>query len=81
MIDENVRGKLAVIALMLLVTSCASAGPPIKTIASECGELKEISYAYDRELCTADPENTCDSEETVKEIEAHNAYVRELCAE
>lgn len=71
---------LSGIALLILtMSSCANSGPTIRTIASECGDLQEITYAWDVTCVTADPQNRCDSEETIRQIEAYNAYLKGLC--
>lgn len=60
--------------------SCASKPTKIQTtVSAECKTLPPITYAYDAVLCATDPENKCDSWETVKRIMADNAAKAALC--
>jgi len=41
--------------------------------------LKPLTYFWSEHCEASDPDNLCDSEQTVRQIEAHNAYVKGLC--
>jgi hypothetical protein len=63
------------------MTSCAS--KPVKiqtTVSAECKTIPPITYAYSEVLCATDPQNQCDTWETVKKIMADNAAKASLCA-
>lgn len=72
--------------ILLCVTLHACATPAPQRIAdSACTAFRPISYAQaprgaDGQRTTADPENRYDSDETVGEVEGHNAKWDALCA-
>ncbi|MEL6324255.1 MAG: beta-ketoacyl synthase N-terminal-like domain-containing protein, partial [Pseudomonadota bacterium] len=44
-----------------------------------CASLNKISYAYADKACTVDPDNTCDTVETVEQILVFNAQLKAMC--
>lgn len=74
----------AVILLCGMLPACATPAPP-RIVDTSCINFRAISYAQlpkraDGSRETNDPNNTADSDETVKEIDAHNAKYDALCA-
>jgi hypothetical protein len=81
MSDRQTLALSVIACATLTLSSCASSEPTIRTIAAECNDLKAINY-YWRDECSAyDPSNLCDSEATVAQIQAYNAYRNALCQE
>lgn len=78
------RRKIALL-LILTATACGTSQKPIQTTAGVPEGIDPISYAYgtDEEPCEdldgkplPDPDNSCDSKATVREIIKLNAKIR-----
>jgi hypothetical protein len=61
-----------------MMSGCASA-PPIQTTDSACRDWQPITYAWAPACELGDPENRCDSVETVEQVEIINAYMEGVC--
>lgn len=67
------------ILLCAMLPACATPAPP-RIVDSSCINFRAISYAQLTKGQADDPGNQADSDETVKEIDAHNAKWDALCA-
>ena len=80
-------GLLASAALLASISACSTTGtsPPASDIAprrdltSWCQGDRTISYQSAPEAGVDDPKNRFDSDETVAEVQAHNARLRAAC--
>jgi len=73
--------KLSVtILLCATLPACATPAPQRIVTDTSCTAFKAISYAQLPKGQADDPGNKADSDETVKEIDAHNAKWDALCA-
>lgn len=59
--------------------ACATAEPPKTASDVSCSLFTTISYAQLAAGVTFDAANTADSDETVRQIEAHNAKYDTVC--
>lgn len=84
---NRIFAALASAALYASITACSTRGTdqlasdtaPSRANSSWCQGDKPISYAPAPEAGAADPANVFDTEETVAEIQAHNARYRAAC--
>jgi hypothetical protein len=80
------RLKLCVVTLLCAtLVACATPAPP-RIVDSSCTAFRPISYAQmpkrdDGTRETDDQGNKADSDETVEEIDVHNAKWDRLCAQ
>lgn len=72
---------LATILMLAALSSCAHNAPAIRTTEAACADLQPLSYFWSPHCEAGDPDNLCDSEQTVRQIEAFNAYIGGLCNE
>lgn len=70
--------KSALIPLLGATAACATAAPP-KIADTSCTAFRPISYAQLPPGQTDDPGNKADSDQTVLEIDQHNASWDRLC--
>ena len=70
------------VTILLCAMLCACATPePLRIVTdTSCTSFRAISYAQLPKGQADDPGNKADSDETVKEIDAHNAKWDALCA-
>ena len=80
MSELKLSGMLKIgLPVILMSAAYASSQKPIQTTVLECNELRQASYAWDEERCATDPENVCDSKDTVEQLLILNAQIRALC--
>ena len=84
---NRIFAALASVALSVTMTACATVGTkapasdttPTRPHSSWCLGDRTISYLNADEAGQDDPGNRFDTDETVKEIQAHNARYRAAC--
>jgi hypothetical protein len=64
---------------MLAALAACGTHERLRTVDTSCSAFSAISYAQLPQGQTDDPGNKADSDETVKQIEAHNARFDALC--
>lgn len=70
----------ALIPLLAVTAACATPEPRKIVVDTSCTSFRAISYAQLPVGMTADPGNKADSDQTVNEIDAHNARWDALCS-
>lgn len=84
---KNSLKALASAALLALTSACSTTGTsepasdtaPQRSLSSWCQGDRTISYQAAPEAGVDDPGNVFDSDETVAEVQAHNARLRAAC--
>lgn len=69
----------ALIPPLAALAACATPAPP-RIVDTSCTAFRAISYAQLPAGVVNDPGNKADSDQTVKEIEGHNAEWDALCS-
>ena len=86
---NKIYAALASAALLASTSACSTTGTsepasdtvPRRELSSWCQGDRAVSYAAAPEAGAADPDNRYDTEETVRELQEHNARYRAACPE